>query len=158
MARKRMIDPQFWCDEKMMTLSHSARLLFIGLWNFSDDQGIHKNSDLKLKAEIFPADDISKDDVKKLKDELIAIGLIAAIKEEEFGDDILLIKNWHKYQKINRAIPSKYNISEDSLNAHGVITPNRIEYNRIEHNKTKQVVGFKELQKMKKKELANVTN
>ena len=120
MARKRMIDPQFWCDEKMMTLSHSARLLFIGLWNFCDDEGIHKNSDLKLKAEIFPADDITKDDV--------------------------------------RPIPSKYNISEDSLNAHGVITTNRIEYNRIEHNKTKQVVGFKELQKMKKKELANATN
>ena len=62
MARKRMIDPQFWCDEKMMTLSHSARLLFIGLWNFCDDSGIHKDSDLKLKAEIFPADDITKDE------------------------------------------------------------------------------------------------
>ena len=70
MARKRMIDPQFWCDEKMMVLSHSARLLFIGLWNFCDDQGIHKNSDLKLKAEIFPADDLTKDDVKKIVDTL----------------------------------------------------------------------------------------
>jgi hypothetical protein len=158
MARKRMIDPQFWCDEKMMELSHSARLLFIGLWNFCDDSGIHKNSDLKLKAEIFPADNITKEDVKKLKEELIKKGLIIAVKEEEFGDDILLVKNWKKYQKINKPVPSKYNISDDYLNAHGVVTPNRIEYNRIEHNKTKQVVGFKELQKMKKKELANATN
>ncbi len=156
MARKRMIDPQFWCDEKMMTLSHSARLLFIGLWNFCDDSGIHKDSDLKLKAEIFPADDITKDDVKKLKEELIQIGLIIAIKEDEFGDDILMVKNWNKYQKINRPIPSKYNISEDSLNAHGVITPNRIEYNRIEYNKTKQVVGLKD--KIKKEKLINATN
>tara|TARA_Y100001938_G_C7873105_1_gene321272 strand:+ start:86 stop:556 length:471 start_codon:yes stop_codon:yes gene_type:complete len=155
-ARKRMIDPQFWCDEKMMTLSHSARLLFIGLWNFCDDSGIHKDSDLKLKAEIFPADDITKDDVKKLKEELIQIGLIIAIKEDEFGDDILMVKNWNKYQKINRPIPSKYNISEDSLNAHGVITPNRIEYNRIEYNKTKQVVGLKD--KIKKEKLINATN
>ena len=156
MARKRMIDPQFWCDEKMMTLSHSARLLFIGLWNFCDDSGIHKDSDLKLKAEIFPADDITKDDVKKLKEELIQIGLIIAIKEDEFGDDILMVKNWNKYQKINRPIPSKYNISEDSLNAHGVIIPNRIEYNRIEYNKTKQVVGLKD--KIKKEKLINATN
>ena len=156
MARKRMIDPQFWCDEKMMTLSHSARLLFIGLWNFCDDSGIHKDSDLKLKAEIFPADDITKDDVKKLKEELIQIGLIIAIKEDEFGDDILMVKNWNKYQKINRPIPSKYNISQDSLNAHGVITPNRIEYNRIEYNKTKQVVGLKD--KIKKEKLINATN
>tara|TARA_R100001079_G_scaffold110394_1_gene85684 strand:- start:671 stop:1141 length:471 start_codon:yes stop_codon:yes gene_type:complete len=155
-ARKRMIDPQFWCDEKMMTLSHSARLLFIGLWNFCDNSGIHKDSDLKLKAEIFPADDITKDDVKKLKEELIQIGLIIAIKEDEFGDDILMVKNWNKYQKINRPIPSKYNISEDSLNAHGVITPNRIEYNRIEYNKTKQVVGLKD--KIKKEKLINATN
>ncbi len=151
-----MIDPQFWCDEKMMTLSHSARLLFIGLWNFCDNSGIHKDSDLKLKAEIFPADDITKDDVKKLKEELIQIGLIIAIKEDEFGDDILMVKNWNKYQKINRPIPSKYNISEDSLNAHGVITPNRIEYNRIEYNKTKQVVGLKD--KIKKEKLINATN
>ncbi len=151
-----MIDPQFWCDEKMMTLSHSARLLFIGLWNFCDDSGIHKDSDLKLKAEIFPADDITKDDVKKLKEELIQIGLIIAIKEDEFGDDILMVKNWNKYQKINRPIPSKYNISEDSLNAHGVIIPNRIEYNRIEYNKTKQVVGLKD--KIKKEKLINATN
>ena len=154
MARKRMIDPQFWCDEKMMVLSHSARLLFIGLWNFCDDQGIHKNSDLKLKAEIFPADDLTKDDVKKLKDELIKMDLIVAFKEEVSGDEILVVKNWKKYQKINRPIPSKYKISEDSMSRHGLISANRIEQNIKEYNKTKQNMGFSE--KIQKGGIINV--
>ena len=59
MARKRMIDPKFWQDDKMMSLTSMHRLLFIGIWNFSDDVGIHKNSNSMLKAEVFPCDDIT---------------------------------------------------------------------------------------------------
>ena len=73
MARKRMIDPKFWSDDKMMALTPRHRLLFIGIWNFSDDGGIHKNSNTMLKAEVFPCDDIVVDQVGKLKDELIEL-------------------------------------------------------------------------------------
>ena len=71
MARKRMIDPKFWSDDKMMSLTPMHRLLFIGIWNFSDDGGIHKNSNNMLKAEVFPCDHINVEEVGKLKNELI---------------------------------------------------------------------------------------
>ncbi|MDP6587282.1 MAG: hypothetical protein QF535_21720 [Anaerolineales bacterium] len=69
MARKRMIDPKFWQDDKMMSLTPMHRLLFIGIWNYSDDAGIHKNSDSMLKAEVFPCDDITVEEVGQLKDQ-----------------------------------------------------------------------------------------
>ena len=39
MARIRTVKPDIWTDEKFVELSPLARLLFIGLWNFADDEG-----------------------------------------------------------------------------------------------------------------------
>jgi len=38
-----MIKPEFWSDEKLAALSLQARLIYIGLWNLSDDYGIVKS-------------------------------------------------------------------------------------------------------------------
>ena len=132
MARKRMIDPKFWSDDKMMALTPMHRLLFIGIWNFSDDSGIHKNNDTMLKAEIFPCDPITIDEVGKLKHDLIDQELIIPFENQDIK--LLRVNNWSIYQKINRPIPSKYELTEDSLSTHGVLTANRIEQNRVEGN------------------------
>ena len=39
MARIRTIKLEFWEDEKLAKLPVHARLLFIGTWNFADDNG-----------------------------------------------------------------------------------------------------------------------
>ena len=44
MARIRTIKPEFWTDEKVVTLPFEARLLFIGMWNFCDDEGYRGSS------------------------------------------------------------------------------------------------------------------
>ena len=36
MARNRMIKPEFWSSETLMSISRDARLTFIGIWNFCD--------------------------------------------------------------------------------------------------------------------------
>lgn len=60
MARNRMIKPGFWDDEKLATnCSRNARLLFIGLWNYSDDYGVVKGHPLWLKNQIFSYDNIT---------------------------------------------------------------------------------------------------
>ena len=48
-----MIDPKFWTDDKIMDLEPLARLLFIGIWNFADDNGIHLNNSKVLIASNF---------------------------------------------------------------------------------------------------------
>lgn len=56
MARMRTIKPEFWPSEAIAGLSPWARLLFIGLWNFCDDGGVHPVSLVRLKNEVFPSD------------------------------------------------------------------------------------------------------
>ena len=104
MARYRRIKPEFWSDDKVIELTHSARLFFIGLWNFADDTGFHKNNPRQLKAEIFPADDISIDDVLDILRLLYEQSLIA------YNDDqsLIKVKGFLSHQKIDRPQPSKY--------------------------------------------------
>ena len=108
MPRYRRIKPEYWSDDKVIELTHSARLFFIGLWNFADDTGVHKNNPRQLKAEIFPADDISIDDVQDILRMLNECSLIA------YNDDqtLIRIKGFLSHQKIDRPQPSKYTFVE----------------------------------------------
>jgi len=56
MARIRTIKPQFWTDEKIGNLPMGARLLFIGLWNLADDEGIVLWNAAYIKGQLFPYD------------------------------------------------------------------------------------------------------
>lgn len=76
MSRIRSIKPEFWVSEQIANCSRDARLLFIGMWNFCDDGGIHPASYLKIKSEVFPADNISLTIIKNLITQLIKTGLI----------------------------------------------------------------------------------
>ena len=98
----------------------SARLLFIGMLNFSDDNGNQAHSAKRLKMQIFPADAI---DVAPLLAELVSHGVVIeyAVKGEKF----LHIKGFKKHQVINR--PSKTAIPEPECTTkkpktHGVLT------------------------------------
>ncbi|QNH21228.1 hypothetical protein HEP73_02140 [Xanthomonas sp. GW] len=100
MARIRSIKPEFWSSEQVMECSPTARLLFIGLWNFCDDAGNHVASAKTIKAEIFPGDDISSTDVQRMLDELSSNSLIAFYTN---GDkQYLHVTGWRKHQKIDR--------------------------------------------------------
>jgi hypothetical protein len=76
MARIRTVKPEFWASEQVAACSMQARLLFIGLWTFSDDAGRHPASPGRLKMQVFPADDCSSDDVARWMAELIDQGLV----------------------------------------------------------------------------------
>ena len=104
MPRKRVISPEFWTDDNILELDYTCRLLFIGLWNFCDDIGIHKNNEKVLKAEIFPVDTISVEEIRVYLDNLIELGLLLVSEDNK----LLKVKNWTNYQKIQHKTPSKY--------------------------------------------------
>lgn len=116
MARIRTIKPDFWTDEKLTECSLTARLLFIGTWNFADDNGNLDRSSKQIKARIFPIDNI---DCEPLIQELIAQGLLIeySINDKKY----LHIQGFAKHQVINR--PSKPSCPEYkySLNTQGVL-------------------------------------
>jgi hypothetical protein len=134
MARIRTIKPDFWTDEKVTECSVSARLFFIGCWNFADDNGNLQRSAKKLKMQIFPADSI---ECEPLIQELSTHGLLIeySVNSEKF----LHINGFNKHQIINR--PSKTglpkpNFNECSRNNHAPLTePSRTEGKGIGEDK-----------------------
>ncbi len=100
MARIRSIKPEFWTSEQVVSCTLTARLLFIGIWTFCDDNGIHPASVTRLKLQIFPADAISSADLQSLINELIRAGLLT---EYLVGNDhYWQVTGWAKHQRIDR--------------------------------------------------------
>jgi hypothetical protein len=129
MARIRSIKPEFWSSEQITACSRDARLLFIGLWNFSDDAGRHPFKPQQIKSEIFPGDDLSLEQIHGLISELSVNGLITGYAVDKV--EYFHITGWH-HQKINRPQPAKYPDPSigDSLIIHGSFTPDTIRYDK----------------------------
>jgi hypothetical protein len=73
MARIRSIHPSIWTDEDFVTLEMAARLLFIGVLNECDDQGVFIWKPSQLKMRLLPSDNV---DVVNLLEELMKAGFI----------------------------------------------------------------------------------
>lgn len=109
MARIRTIKPEFWTDEKVVELSAFARLLFIGIWNFCDDDGRIVFSHKRLKMQVFPSDDL---DCLALIQEIERQGMILIYSVD--GVDYLQVMGFSKHQKIDKRSPSKLPPSPNS--------------------------------------------
>ena len=99
-GKARMIKPEIWTDSKFALLSHPAKLLFIGLWTFSDDRGVCDFDPVEIKIKFFSLDDLTVDDCGGLLDDLIRSGLIRAFEHK--GKQYTHVINFLKHQKIRR--------------------------------------------------------
>lgn len=99
MSKIRSIKPEFWTSEQVAACSRDARLLFIGLWNFCDDAGIHPASILQLKALVFPCDECNKHNIENWVNELRSQGLLKEFAVE--GKRYWQVTGWH-HQKITK--------------------------------------------------------
>lgn len=95
----------------------SARLLFIGMWNFADDAGNLDRSAKQLKIRIFPTDKI---DIVPLIADLIAHGLL--IEYSVSDKKYLHIPGFVEHQVINRPSKPACPGYDDSLNTHGALS------------------------------------
>lgn len=118
MARIRSIKPEFWSDEKLSECSLSARLLFIGLWSFADDEGRMEFQPARIKMQIFPCGSVTAKQLTEYLGELTERSLIRIYTFD--SRKYLDLPNFAKHQKINRPTPSK--LPEFSLSAHGELS------------------------------------
>ena len=107
----RTIKPDFWTDDKILQVSIPARLFFIGLWNYADDNGVLEHKPLQLKARIFPLDNV---DVQTLIEELVGAGLILLYSVN--GENYLQVRNFRKHQKIDRPRKSLLPLPNSDIN------------------------------------------
>lgn len=94
MSRIRSVHPGLWTDERFVSASPMARLLFMGIWNECDDVGSFEWSPLKLKMRILPADAA---DASALLTELVEAGSV--LKYEIDGKAYGAVRNFCQYQR-----------------------------------------------------------
>jgi hypothetical protein len=112
MARIRTIKPEFWSSPDVADASRDARLFFIALWNFADDDGRIEYIPQQLASAVFPFDDdVTGDTVTQLTQELVDATLVRPyqISRRRY----LYITGW-QHQRINRPSSARCPDPDDS--------------------------------------------
>jgi len=94
MPRARNIKHGFFVNEDLIELPFDVRLLFIGLWTIADREGRLEDRPLKIKIEVFPADDV---DVNRGLELLRVKGFIS--RYEVGGKRYIEVTNFVRHQR-----------------------------------------------------------
>jgi hypothetical protein len=94
MPRIRSIHPGIWTDEEFVGMSMASRLLFIGILNECDDQGVFIWKPTQLKMRVLPSDSV---DVADLLSELTEAGFIRryAVNGSTYG----AVRHFREFQR-----------------------------------------------------------
>jgi hypothetical protein len=112
MPRIRSIKPEHWGDKYLPKISIGAHLLWIGMWNFSDDKGIIEKDYQLIKANVFPRrKEIKPIHVEKWVKELIKYEFVIPLEHK--GIQYLIHRTFDVHQKIDR--PQKSKISDELI-------------------------------------------
>jgi uncharacterized phage protein (TIGR02220 family) len=116
MSRSRNIKPGFWLNEELAACSLAARLLFPGLWCLADKDGRLEYRPAKIKAQLFPYDNLC---VISLAAELHGKKFISVYENE--GKLYVQVNNFIKHQnphpkEKSNSYPEPINICEYDVN------------------------------------------
>jgi hypothetical protein len=107
MARIRSIKPETWSDQRLARLSRDARLLYIALWNFADEQARMVGDPRQVKGMCLPMDDdLGPGEVDVLLEELAKAGRVIryTVDEEHF----LFLPHLPKHQRLDTGQASRF--------------------------------------------------
>jgi hypothetical protein len=108
MPRIRTVKPELWEDELLGVMPRDARLLFIATFNMADDEGILRWTPAYIKAQAFMYDDdLTIGDVGKLMQRLTDAGVIFPYIGGAARQQMAVVVNFRKHQRINRPQKSK---------------------------------------------------
>jgi hypothetical protein len=96
MARIRTVKPEFFKNDELAELPFEYRILFQGLWCLSDRRGRLEDRPKRIKAEVFPYDDV---DCDKGLQTLHDTGFIERYEHE--GTRYIQVTNFEKHQNCN---------------------------------------------------------
>lgn len=106
MARIRTVKPQHWSDKELAKIPLQAHLLWIALWNFSDDEGVFENDPILIKSQVFPRrTDVRVEQVSQWIDQLVKARFVVPF--EYNGSGYYIHRTFKTHQKIDKPQPSK---------------------------------------------------
>jgi hypothetical protein len=106
--RIRTVKPEFWTSEDVAKHDWDIRLVFIGLWSYVDDNGVGRDNEKLIAADLFPLEEDPRatlDAVSRALAHLAKGGQITRYDVD--GKRYLAVANWH-HQKIDRPSKPRY--------------------------------------------------
>jgi hypothetical protein len=116
MPRIRSIKPETWSDQKLARLSRDARLLYVALWNFADEQARMVGDPRQVKGMCLSMDDdLTPVEVDLLLDDLAKAGRVVRyiVDDEHF----LFLPHLPKHQRLDTAQESRFPAPPDNDSA-----------------------------------------
>nr|DAZ40643.1 MAG TPA: replisome organizer [Caudoviricetes sp.] len=98
--RIRTIRPEFYQSESVGSMTWKARLVFINLWSYVEDNGVNLDNPRLFRGQCMPYDDSVLDDIEDAFAELEQCGSI--IRYERDGKRLLFVPGFEKWQNIQR--------------------------------------------------------
>lgn len=98
--RIRTIRPEFYQSESVGSMTWKARLVFINLWSYVEDNGVNLDNPRLFRGQCMPYDDSVLDDIENAFAELEQCGSI--IRYERDGKRLLFVPGFEKWQNIQR--------------------------------------------------------
>lgn len=98
--RIRTIRPEFYQSESVGSMMWKARLVFINLWSYVEDNGVNLDNPRLFRGQCMPYDDSVLDDIEDAFAELEQCGSI--IRYERDGKRLLFVPGFEKWQNIQR--------------------------------------------------------
>lgn len=107
--RIRSIKPEFWSSEDVAALDWEARLVFIGLWSYVDDNGVGRDVPKLIVADLFPLEDDPRETLARVSRALLQLSEHSLITRYEGSDGrhYLFITGW-QHQRIDRPAKPRY--------------------------------------------------
>jgi hypothetical protein len=114
MARIRSIRPEFWKSEAIACHDMFTRLVFIGLWNYVDDNGVGIDNWRLVAAELFPLEEDFATVSRNLRDSLASLADAGRITRYTVdGKNYFAVTNWDEHQKVDRPGKARYPRPDD---------------------------------------------
>lgn len=104
MPRIRSLKPGFFKNEVLCELSPMHRLLFSGLWILADREGRLEDRPRRIKAEVFPYDKLSYEDMDQMLSDLSERCFVQRYQVD--GERYLCMPNFARHQLISRDEPA----------------------------------------------------
>jgi hypothetical protein len=107
MGRIRSVKPEFFSSLTVAGLSYGARLTFIGLWTYADDEGRGLDDHRLIKASVWPLDErVARRSIEDWLKELAAASLITRYVVD--GRRLFQVVGWLEHQRIDKPRLSDY--------------------------------------------------
>lgn len=107
--RIRSIKPEFWTSQDIADLTWDERLVFIGLWSYVDDNGVGRDVEKLVTADLFPLEEDPRDTLARVSGALAKLSEAGRITRYTVGGRTYLhVTNWGKHQRIDKPAKERY--------------------------------------------------